>query len=617
MPGRRPPEQHGPQATYALSGEVEGKTQVCVLKLGANTVGRSSSCDVRLLVPGVSLRHAAVDVSSDKVVVRDLASKNGTFVGGRRCDQAEALLGDEIRFGPAVLRLEEIDPEDAWLGISSRTAERGGAEGDSGARTSSFVWTGAADALSIGRWLQLVDDISAALCDRRAVSIERALGVLMRGLEAEGGFVLRHAEDGPSTVVASAGKLPRTLPKDLLREVGDRARRKRRIVVEVVAVDRSSWLIATAAGRSPMLVLVGVPPCDELCRLLVRAACRMFAVRLSGEDEAVQPTQKRHEDLQFPPGFQPGISKAMTTVYQQLGSVSDSRLPVLLVGETGVGKECLAHTLHLSSSRAERVFLPVNCAAIPAELLEAELFGIAKGVATGVDERQGRFSLADRGTLFLDEVGDMSLALQAKLLRVLDESVVRPVGGGAHPVDVRIVAATNAELEERVRAGQFRRDLFYRLAGMVVFVPPLRRRGEDLAGLIEHFFHEACDAARKSLPGITYGAMRRLERETWPGNVRQLRHTVHRLVFLAFESRPIDSVLVESLSDQWLGIEASGSIGAGRGVAGWEDLRLSAAERTLITEALKRASGNRSKAARLLGISRQALHRRLKSYEIE
>ena len=250
--------------------------------------------------------------------------------------------------------------------------------------------------------------------------------------------------------------------------------------------------------------------------------------------------------LKFPEGYIVGRSPSMVALYRQLLAVADSPLPVLLVGETGVGKEYVARILHASAARRSGPFVGFNCAAIPAELLESELFGIGDRVATGVAARPGRFRQAEGGTLFLDEIAEMSTPLQAKLLRVLQEREIDPVGGRSPlPTDVRIVASTNIELGRLVRDKGFRADLYYRLAGLVAQIPPLRSRREDIPSLVEHFLIQATQQSKRSVRGITVRALEMIVAQPWPGNVRELEHFVHRLVYLCLDGQAIRSDLIE------------------------------------------------------------------------
>jgi len=335
---------------------------------------------------------------------------------------------------------------------------------------------------------------------------------------------------------------------------------------------------------------------------------------------AERPTAE--EALVFPEGLVRGSSPAMLALYEQMRVLVQGDLPVLLEGETGVGKEHLARVLHLSSPRRRGPFVAVNCAAIPADLLEAELFGIAKGVATGVSERPGRFQLARGGMLLLDEIGEMPPALQAKLLRVLQEKEVQPVGGAPVPTDLRVVSATNSDLRLRVEEGRFRRDLYFRVAGYVLRVPPLRERREDIPGLVRAFVDKFAAEAAKSLRGVSVRALAILSEYAWPGNVRELEHELRRLVYLCPEGQAIDSpMLSPHLLERGLRpVEEPGSgestttpgpvaLTPESDAAGSLDLEaeLTRVESRLIQEALTRSGGNLSRAARLLGTSRNGL----------
>ncbi len=314
--------------------------------------------------------------------------------------------------------------------------------------------------------------------------------------------------------------------------------------------------------------------------------------------------------LRFPDGYRMGRSPAMVALYRQMSRLLRGDVPVLIRGETGVGKELVAKSLHLSSARRDGPFVPLNCSAIPGDLLEAELFGIARAVASGVDARTGLFQQADRGTLFLDEVGEMPQALQAKLLRAVHEREVRPVGGRPRAVDVRILAATNADLARLMDAGRFRRDLYYRLAGAALDVPPLRHCCEEVPGLVEHFLARFAAEAGVRLRGLTVAAMRRLESHSWPGNVRELENEIRRLIFQATDGQVLDSGLLSPS----VGGAADAAPEAERSLA--LEPRLRALEAELIREALRRAGGKPTHAARLLGLSRNGLANKMKRHGI-
>jgi formate hydrogenlyase transcriptional activator len=305
-----------------------------------------------------------------------------------------------------------------------------------------------------------------------------------------------------------------------------------------------------------------------------------------------------------------GQSPALKSVLHQAETVAPTDSAVLICGETGTGKELAARAVHQNSPRASRPFVAVNCAALTESLLESELFGHEKGAFTGAFAlKKGKFEVAEGGTIFLDEIGELAPALQAKLLRALQEKEVQPVGSpAAVAVDIRIVAATNTDLQRRLDEGLFRRDLYYRVAGYALHVPALRDRRDDVPTLVEEFIRTFARETRKGVRGITVKALRALADYRWPGNVRELEHEVRRLVYLcpdgqAIESRMLSEHVVAPPRDDSHADERPGS-GTGRLELLPSVERL---EKRLIGEALARAGGNRTQAARLLGISRNGL----------
>jgi len=298
-----------------------------------------------------------------------------------------------------------------------------------------------------------------------------------------------------------------------------------------------------------------------------------------------------------------GKSPAMQAVFELIQRVAPGDSNVLITGESGTGKELVAKAIHYNSPRARRSFVPVNCAAMPAGLLESELFGHVKGAFTGaVRAREGIFREAEGGTLFLDEIGDMAPELQAKLLRALEDRAVRPVGSDETiPVDLRIVVATNKDLPARVRTGTFREDLYYRLAVIPIHLPPLRERREDIPLLAEHFLCRAATASGKGIKGLTPEAMAALLRHPWPGNVRELENVLERAVTLtAGDQVTPDTLLLET--------SAAPAPAA---------LLAQAARRPTLEEltaeyvalVLREVGGDKAKAAEILGVSKRTLYR--------
>jgi DNA-binding NtrC family response regulator len=301
-----------------------------------------------------------------------------------------------------------------------------------------------------------------------------------------------------------------------------------------------------------------------------------------------------------------GSSEAMRAVQKTIGMLADSNATALVTGETGTGKELVARAIHDHGHRGTKPFIAVNCAAIPAELMESELFGHVRGAFTGaVTDRLGAFRQAERGTLFLDEIGDMDIAMQAKILRTLQERIMTPVGGKAVPVDVRVIAATHRDLKQRVGEGTFREDLFYRLHVVPIHLPALRDRIADIVPLAEHFLSRTGGGKR-----LAADAAALLIRHTWPGNVRELKNAMERAAILVRG----DVINAADL----------GFIDETRPVAGeisdWPDEDLPSAiarlEEILIRRALTRSAGNRTEAARMLGIHRQLLYTKMKRYGV-
>jgi two-component system NtrC family response regulator len=318
-----------------------------------------------------------------------------------------------------------------------------------------------------------------------------------------------------------------------------------------------------------------------------------------------------------------GPSAAMREVHKRIGMAAASAAPVLVLGETGTGKEMVARALHRHSDRAGAPFVAINCSAIPKELLESELFGHVRGAFTGATgERAGCFRAADGGVLLLDEIGDMALDVQAKILRALQEGEVTPLGSHRTvKVDVRVVAATHRDLAAAVRDGRFRQDLLYRLDVLSIRVPPLRERRDDIAALAGHFLRRA--AAPDAPKVLSEGAVRRLVGHDWPGNVRELRNVMARCQALV--RHPVigaaDLPFDADGSPSPFPPPGAGGTASGALPAEWLGGELPAAverlERLLIADALGRAQGNRAEAARRLGIHRQLLYRKIAQYGLE
>lgn len=315
----------------------------------------------------------------------------------------------------------------------------------------------------------------------------------------------------------------------------------------------------------------------------------------------------RRESAAPPPGFR-AVSRPMQEVFELIRRASAARHPVLITGESGTGKELVARALHTLSGRGE--FVPVNCGALPEQLLESEVFGHERGAFTGADrERPGLFEAADGGTLFLDEIGDLPLPLQPKLLRALESGEVRRVGATkSRRVDVRLLAATNRDLEAEVAEGRFREDVYWRLNVLQIHVPPLRERPADIPLLAEHFLEQAiADGSAGSEARLSPDAMGLLTAYAWPGNVRELRNAVGRAVTLASG----EDIGPDHLPDRIVRASATASLVS---TSAARRLPLAEVERAYIMEVLRSVGGNKSKAAEILGLDRKTLYRRLEEY---
>ncbi len=344
-------------------------------------------------------------------------------------------------------------------------------------------------------------------------------------------------------------------------------------------------------------------------RILVTLRNAIGHLDLREENARLRQSVERHGEIV-------GASSSIRSVISQIERVAPTPARVLITGENGTGKELVARALHAQSPRAKQAFIEVNCAAIPSELIESELFGHMKGSFTGaIQDRAGKFEQADGGTLFLDEIGDMSLAAQAKVLRVLQDGEVTRIGGNkVRKVDVRVLAATNKRLEEEIAGGRFREDLYYRLNVVPMVVPSLRERREDIPMLVQHFLDRIAKESGLPPRDVDAAAMDRLAALDWPGNVRELRNTVERLLILSAGPR-----IVRSDVDRLVGArnsdssEDSQALGTLEHFATYEEFKL-AAERAFLTAKLKQHDWNVAETARAIDMPRSNLYKKLERH---
>jgi two-component system, NtrC family, nitrogen regulation response regulator NtrX len=341
-------------------------------------------------------------------------------------------------------------------------------------------------------------------------------------------------------------------------------------------------------------------------RILVTLRNATGHLDLREENQRLRETVQRHGEIV-------GRSSAVRGLIDQIGRVAGTPARVLITGENGTGKELVARAIHTQSPRAKGAFVEVNCAAIPSELIESELFGHMKGSFTGaVSDRPGKFEQADGGTLFLDEIGDMSLAAQAKVLRVLQEGEVTRIGGQkSRKVDVRVLAATNKRLEDEIAAARFREDLFYRLNVVPIVVPPLRERREDIPMLVQHFAERLSRDGGMPAREFDDAALERLQGLEWQGNVRELRNTVERLLILTAGPR-----VTAGDVDRLVGVragDASGGFGSLEEFTTYEEFKR-AAERAFLLTKLRQFDWNVAETARVLEMPRSNLYKKIERH---
>lgn len=448
------------------------------------------------------------------------------------------------------------------------------------------------------------------------VDDEQGMRQLLSHVFTRAGHEVRAAENGaralellrgqPADLIISDVKMPDMNGIELLRRVRENSPDVAVVMMTAFAtVDTAREAFKLGADdfiQKPFDV-------DELKLIVEKALERLQLVQ---ENRAFRRAQRERGRLDQIIGH----SAKMQAVYQMIETVAQVQSTVLITGESGTGKEMVARAIHNLSPRSDKPFMPINCGAFTETLLESELFGYVRGAFTGATaNRKGLFEAADRGTIFLDEIGEMSPTMQVKLLRVLQERKVRPVG--AHEelaVDTRVIAATNRDLTAMVKHSEFREDLFYRISVIPIELPPLRERREDIPDLVAHFVEKFCRQTGRAL-GVTDRAREFLERYAWPGNVRELEHTIERAVAL----ERTDTIQLESLPQQVTNYNPA-RISPSEFDLPEEGLNLVAhlehLEKTYILEALRRTGGNQTKAAEILHMSVRSLRHLLDKHGI-
>jgi two-component system response regulator AtoC len=381
----------------------------------------------------------------------------------------------------------------------------------------------------------------------------------------------------------------------------------------------SLFIIVTGVGDVKTAVrAVKSGAVDYICKpfeiedVKLRIEMALEAARLRRELTSLKDDLKARYGFENLIGEAPSIREVFSTIEKVAGSKFST---VLLQGESGTGKDLVARTIHSLSDRSQAIFLDINCSAFPESLLESELFGHEKGAFTGAGStKKGLFELADGGTIYLDEIGDMPLTLQGKLLKVIETKRFRRVGGITEiQVDVRIIAATNKDLQVEVNERRFRNDLFYRLRVIPIHIPPLRERTEDIPLLVEFFITKFNAEFKKNVKGISPDALKLLKNYPWPGNVRELKNIIERVLILETSEK----IELENLPPEITSYSQANSVSKLVDHFPAEGISLKEVERDLISKALARANGNQSRAAELLGISRDTLRYRMQKFGLK
>jgi two-component system response regulator HydG len=582
-----------------------------------NRLGRGTDCEIVLVDPNCSRVHAQIERVTDGWWVADQDSRNGIFVNDQQVSRARLQDGDRLRLGETVFTFYQTDEPPTLTTAREQIAVPTvikQAQVDPGDSAQLLL---ALENAEFAHDLLMIYQLSVKLLefDEPDPVIQTSIDLLFERTKASVVGFLWANDDG------------QLRPKFVLPDKGEDVSLNESLSSVVYQQGKAVWISNHASGQGAPLRRYS----DAICVPLVKNRITMgvlhlylkqgrfrqadfdFAISVANlmavslvrtrKEAALKADHQRLADDVADANELIGVSPAMREVKSKIARIGPARGSVLIRGESGSGKELVARALHAESARGDRPMLSVNCAAIAADLIESQLFGHVKGAFTGAErDHEGWFQQADNGTLFLDEIGELPLAGQAKLLRILEGHPFLPVGATQEvSVDVRVIAATNRDLKDLVRQKRFRQDLYFRLSVFELELPPLRERGEDLERLLDHFFDHYRKRHGRPQLKLSAAARDRLLSYDWPGNVRQLRNVMDSAVLLA------NGEMIES-DDLGLRSVPTGDRPTTLRIADWE--------RMLILDALAKTRGKVPEAARLLGIGRATLYRKIDEYNI-
>jgi len=591
-----------------------------VVKDGPLILGRDPSNQLEVGDPAVSRKHCSVsEVSADVFEVTDLDSHNGTFVNGARVSRQTIQHGDRIRIGNSEFVFftgpdEHTDP----LSSRSGTAELRTMSLDRSGLPTGDSWVG-----RMARDLTAFFKIANMINSTRNVQALQSelLELICEVIPASGAAILLQPNASEEPSPPCKWNRRDFAPQDMVirEELVQRATWEHCAVVAAATAETSAEHVLcvplVAVERTLGVIYLSSPASSpafgEDHAYFLSAVSRIAAVMLetlstldslTAENQRLQAEAKADRSLL-------GESRPMRRVSEFIGRVARGDSTVLIRGESGTGKELVARAIHANSERPDKPFVAVNCAAIPEALLESELFGHEKGAFTGaVGTKKGKFDVAGEGTLFLDEIGELAPLLQAKLLRVLQQREFERLGGNRLlPFNARVLAATNKNLEEAIKTGEFRQDLYYRLNVVSVPMPPLREHREDIPLLALYFANKHAAQCHRGFKGISAEARALLMQYSWPGNVRELENAIEHAIVLGLT----DEILAEDLPNALLEEQL-----AGLAAARYHNT-LSQTKKQLVLTALDETNGNHVEAARLLGIHPKYLHRLIRNLNLK